>query len=146
MCIRDSSTTTYCVTVSDINGCLASDCMQVFVGNSFGAVACEDKTICRNGNIQLTVTSGAAYQWSPATGLSNTTIGTPIASPTQTTTYTVIVTDEAGCTSEDQVVVNVDPTCTGGRECPEDILPEAQIEINLTDCQLAAELLSLIHI
>jgi gliding motility-associated-like protein len=48
------------------------------------------------------------YQWTPATGLSDTTIPNPFADVNQTTTYTLTVW-EAGhplCATSDQVVVN----------------------------------------
>ena len=135
-----SATTVYCVSITDLDGCTATDCVEVTVGSSFPAVACEDKSICQGANVTLTVTSGSAYSWSPSTGLSNTTIGTPIASPSQTTTYFVTVTDEFGCTSVDDVIVNVDPNCTNGRSCPEGILPTIPMTIELSDCQLSGEL------
>jgi len=134
------STTIYCVTVTDLDGCTDTDCVEVTIGSSFPAVACEDKLICQGGNVVLTVTTGSSYRWSPSTGLSNPNIGTPIANPSQTTTYLVIVTDEFGCTSTDEVVVNVDPNCTSGRSCPEGILPTTPMTIELSDCQLSGEL------
>ena len=45
------------------------------------------------------------YSWSPATGLSSTTVSNPAASPSTTTTYTVTVTDSLSATSSDSVVV-----------------------------------------
>ncbi|MBL7890635.1 MAG: T9SS type A sorting domain-containing protein [Bacteroidia bacterium] len=51
----------------------------------------------------------ASYSWSPATGLTSTTIANPIASPTGNTTYTVVVTDNNGCTSTDSVAITVSP-------------------------------------
>ncbi len=135
-----ASTTLYCVTATDINGCAATDCVQVRVGSGFPAVACEDKLICRGGNVQLTVTTGVSYQWAPAIGLSNTNTGSPIANPTTTTTYFVTVTDASGCTSVDDVIVNVDQNCTGGRACPEDILPEATIQLTVNNCTQSGSL------
>lgn len=48
------------------------------------------------------------YEWSPAMGLSNSTVANPIASPTVTTTYTVTVT-AGGATATDQVTISVSP-------------------------------------
>ena len=51
------------------------------------------------------------YQWSPATGLSNTSIASPIASPATTTLYTVTVTAQNGldtCELVHTIVVGVD--------------------------------------
>ena len=58
--------------------------------------------------IRLNVTTGASYQWSPAVTLDDARIGTPQATPTQTTNYVVTVTDENGCTSTDEVTVFVE--------------------------------------
>lgn len=46
--------------------------------------------------------------WSPGATLSSTTVANPTASPTSTTTYTLTATAN-GCTSNDDVVVNVVP-------------------------------------
>jgi len=48
--------------------------------------------ICLGATTQLTASGGVAYSWSPAAGLSSTTIPNPIASPSSTTTYTVDIT------------------------------------------------------
>ena len=51
-----------------------------------------------------------SYNWSPAVGLSSTSVSNPIASPSQTTSYTVLVTDlDNNCTASDVIVVNVIP-------------------------------------
>lgn len=50
-----------------------------------------------------------SFSWSPATGLSSTTIAMPIANPTATTTYTLTVTDNAGNTSTDNVLITIYP-------------------------------------
>ncbi|MGB7001329.1 MAG: hypothetical protein WBE22_04865 [Halobacteriota archaeon] len=47
------------------------------------------------------------YSWTPITGLNDTTIANPRASPTSTTTYTVSVTDANLCNNTDDVVVYV---------------------------------------
>ena len=52
------------------------------------------------------------YAWSPTTGLSSASIAQPFASPVQTTTYTLMVSDGI-CSSFDNVAVNVNPTVTG---------------------------------
>ena len=52
---------------------------------------------------------GNTYSWSPAMGLSDATIANPtfITSTPGTTTYTLTVTNAAGCTSSDVVVATV---------------------------------------
>jgi hypothetical protein len=58
-------------------------------------------------------TSPFAYAWTPSTNLSSATAANPDATPTAigTTTYTVVVTDDRGCTASDAVDVIAD-TCT----------------------------------
>jgi len=64
-------------------------------------------------NWTITFAGGAnvmSYVWSPATGLNNATIANPIASPTQTTTYTVTATDFSGeAAVTDQITITVNP-------------------------------------
>lgn len=62
------------------------------------------------GTIGAAATGGAggySYLWSPATGLSSTTVATPTANPAVSTTYTVEVTDANGCVSIDTVEVTI---------------------------------------
>ncbi|HNB81476.1 MAG TPA: SdrD B-like domain-containing protein, partial [Chitinophagaceae bacterium] len=54
--------------------------------------------------------SGLTYAWSPATGLSSTSISNPVATPTTTTTYTLTVTNSCGCSSTASVTVTVNKT------------------------------------
>ena len=49
------------------------------------------------------------YLWVPATGLSDPNIANPVASPTTTTTYTLITTNQYGCPAVDDVTITVNP-------------------------------------
>jgi gliding motility-associated-like protein len=68
-----------------------------------------DTTICGTAQAPLFATGGIQYLWAPATGLSNTNISDPIASPLIETTYYVTVTDANQCASKDSVLINVKP-------------------------------------
>ena len=104
-----TTTTTYSVVVTDINGCTQSDQVIVTVNSLPIADAGVDQQICGTGSVQIggspTGPAGSNYAWSPSTGLSNTTMANPTANPTVTTTYTVVVTDVNGCSSSDQVLI-----------------------------------------
>jgi gliding motility-associated-like protein len=63
-------------------------------------------TICEGRSIQLEASGGSIYLWSPSKGLSDPQIANPIASPTETTTYIVQVSDER-CSAEAEITVNV---------------------------------------
>ncbi|MDB5004088.1 MAG: type sorting protein [Mucilaginibacter sp.] len=49
--------------------------------------------------------SNITYSWSPATGLSNSTIPDPVVTPMINTTYTLTVTNSFGCSVSDMVTV-----------------------------------------
>lgn len=69
----------------------------------------EPDTIFGRGKVQLVATSDSTftYQWQPGNTLSANDIFNPIASPEETTTYQVIVSNEGGCAAETSVTVNV---------------------------------------
>ncbi len=82
---------------------------------ALAANAGNSQSICNGSSVQIggspTATGGVpgyTYSWSPATGLSSTTIANPMASPTTYTNYTVTVSDNNGGSASASVVVSVD--------------------------------------
>lgn len=66
-----------------------------------------DTTLCKNSSVQLTAIGNFTnYQWTPSTGLSNATIGNPIATPLVSTTY-VLTTGIGTCLAKDSARVLV---------------------------------------
>ncbi|MCW3483701.1 PKD domain-containing protein [Chitinophaga sp. PC14] len=63
--------------------------------------------ICLHNTTMLYAGGGSHYEWTPATGLDNPLIATPLASPEVTTTYKVKVTDDNGCVNTDAVKIRV---------------------------------------
>ncbi|QHL87926.1 T9SS type A sorting domain-containing protein [Nibribacter ruber] len=101
-------TTTYTVQVTNANGCVRSDQVVVTVNPlPTLVIAPAAPSICAGTSVQLQATGAASYSWSPATGLDDPTSATPIASPAQTTTYTVTGTSAAGCVNTKTVTVTV---------------------------------------
>jgi hypothetical protein len=68
----------------------------------------DDVTIIAGESTTLTVSGGVTYSWSPTIGLDDPTSATPVASPTETTVYTVTVTDADGCSGTADVTVFVE--------------------------------------
>ncbi|WP_299820535.1 gliding motility-associated C-terminal domain-containing protein [uncultured Pontibacter sp.] len=68
-----------------------------------------DVTIAKGRSVELQANGGIKYTWSPAGTLSNPHVANPTATPDVTTTYTVTVETEGGCTFSDQVTVTVLP-------------------------------------
>ena len=83
------STQLYTLTVTDTNGCKASDAAWVDI--AFSTLSIQDTLqICRGSSIGLNPTGKKTYlyQWSPSVGLNSDTASNPIASPLQSTLYT----------------------------------------------------------
>ncbi len=106
---------TYTLTVTNPQGeCSSTDEVTIHInGGAMTVTAYADpSSICQGGSTQLTANAGGGtgnftYSWTPTTALSNPNIYNPIASPTQTTTYTCNVSD--GQTSQNvsvTVIVN----------------------------------------
>lgn len=105
-----TATTTYQVLVTNPEGCRDSAQVTVTVNAVPSATISADATICEGTSTQLLAGGGTTYAWSPATGLSSTTIANPVASPAATTTYRVIVTNASGCADTANVTVTVNPS------------------------------------
>lgn len=60
-----------------------------------------------SANLNLSGSNIVKYAWSPSIGLSATNISNPIANPTQTTTYTVRVTNAQGVSTDLFITVTV---------------------------------------
>lgn len=111
--VTPSGTTTYTVTVTNASGCSSSDQMVVeVIPVSLSVNAGEDQSIyggCVTQSATLTASAtgefGTSYLWSPG----GETTESITVTPSVTTTYTVTVTNSLGCSSSDEVVVNVTP-------------------------------------
>ena len=67
-------------------------------------------TICSGvpASVALNATSDAvSFAWSPATGLSATNVANPTATPTSSTTYSVVATGANGCTTSGSLSIGV---------------------------------------
>lgn len=107
-----TATTHYVLTATTAYGCVKKDTAVVTVLAVPVANAGLNRSICAGTSTILgsTAAAGTTYSWSPATGLSSTTVSNPTANPTTTTTYTLVSTLTAtGCTKTAQVTVTVNP-------------------------------------
>lgn len=107
--ITPTNAVSYSLTFTSANGCSATDEINVGVNPLPTADAGVDQDLCEGNDVSLPASGGVGYLWSPATGLSETDVPVPSASPTSTTTYSVEVTDANGCTDTDDVTVSVLP-------------------------------------
>ena len=86
-------------------------CVPPTVNAGISASICVGQSIDLGGAPAATGGSGNGiytYAWSPATGLSNANVANPVANPTTTTTYNLVVTQGgAVCTGSGSVTVTV---------------------------------------
>ncbi len=101
----------YDVTITDANGCTHAANVILTEPDPVIAYAGEDAVVYYGyepmASTQLSASGGVSYSWSPVDGLDDPTIANPIANPTETTIYTVTVTDQDGCSNTDDVMVEV---------------------------------------
>jgi len=69
-----------------------------------------DVTIAEGSSttLKVSVTGNiVSYEWKPSTALNSATIKDPVASPTSTTTYTLVITDDHNCEASGSMTVVV---------------------------------------
>lgn len=87
---------------------------------------------CNINSVRLNVTTDAqTIKWTPATNISNVNVINPIVSPTVTTTYKAIVTNDIGCTDSAQVTVSFDNYSSISYLMPDAFTPNGD---GLNDC------------
>jgi len=101
--LNPTTTSTYAVTVTDINGCTASESTSVTVNPVPIAEAGANQTVCIGGTTSLVASGGANYQWN--NGIMQ---GIPFT-VNSTTIYTVTVTGTNSCTSSASVTIDAYP-------------------------------------
>ena len=115
-CASPNVTTTYYL-VASCGGCLSiADSVTVYVyPKPIANITADTVYVCQGNGVLLPGTASGgtgnlSVEWSPSNGLSNPFIANPIANPTHSTWYYMIVTDAFGCISDiDSVFVQISP-------------------------------------
>lgn len=125
-----------CVVTCTVSGLSATSTQVTCTINpnpviTFAPVAPE---LCDGGAPLNVIASGAnTYSWSPATGLSSSTVNNPDASPAATTTYTVTGTDLNGCIGTETVTVTVNPLpVVGASANPDPVCAGSTVTLDAT--------------
>ncbi|NJN77231.1 MAG: hypothetical protein HC803_01970 [Saprospiraceae bacterium] len=124
-------TTTYYVTVTNANGCVANDSIVLVVHPLPVATASNTGAYCDGQTIQLQANGGTNYSWQGPNGYANNTQNPTITNAValDAGTYYVTVTDVSGCVDSASTVVNVtvcNEICNNGIDDDGD---------GFTDCQ-----------
>ena len=100
-------TTTYSVTVTTPEGCERfHDVTVSVVPGAPGDSLYPTVPVCIGQSVQLQAAEGNTWVWSPTTGLNNPASQTPFATPQETTTYTVTISNLCG-EGTDEVTVEL---------------------------------------
>jgi len=89
-------TMSFTVLGTDQFGCQNSSSVTVWQLDPPNVTVNPDTVICLGQSVNLLATGGTSYVWSPAAGLSSTSIPNPVATPMSSTTYTVTVGNPSG--------------------------------------------------
>lgn len=100
--VSPANNTTYTVTVTNASGCTATTSRLVVVSANPVASITGGTSICIGSNTTLTASGGSTYLWSNAATTNIITV-----SPVVNTSYTVTVTNSAGCTDTENITVTV---------------------------------------
>ncbi len=110
------TTTSYEVWAEDENGCPSdTGYVTVTVTPQLSVLMSQDTAICPETSVGISAFASQGnggpytYSWSPASSLNDASLANPTASPTQTTTYTVTVSDNCSPDITGTVTVSIRP-------------------------------------
>ncbi len=101
--------TNYQLVATDVWGCVDSLIFSIAVNPLPVVNMSSDTAICAGSTAQLIASGGVFYSWTPSSSLTNSNIPNPVAHLSDTTAYTVLVTDANGCTGSKTTTVTVNP-------------------------------------
>lgn len=120
---RTTTTTTYRVIATDLNGCSDDDEITVIVNNLPNVITTGGVAICSGDSAVISASGANSYSWTPVTGLSDPLLPVTTASPGSTITYTITGTNGIGCLDTAHLQVKVDP------------LPNVDAGIDMSICE-----------
>ena len=98
------------VKVSNDNGCTIQRNIALHISKPVINTSHAAYQILKGESVQLSVTGGTGYQWSPGAGLDDPASSNPVASPRTTTEYSVTAKDSLGCVASMRILVMVEET------------------------------------
>lgn len=94
---------TYTVTGTDVNGCIDNDQMVLTVWANPVVSAGNDQAICEGSSTTISGSGAVSYVWN------NGVIDNTAFTPQSNANYTVIGTDNNGCTGTDNMNISIEP-------------------------------------
>jgi len=114
-----NTNTTYTITGS--TGTCTSSATAIVTVNALPTLTVNSASVCPGASATLNAGGATTYSWTPAIGLSSGTGASVTASPSVTTTYTIIGSSAAGCNDTTTATVtlagNLSPAVNNGAIC-----------------------------
>jgi gliding motility-associated-like protein len=119
------------LTVETPAKCRGADSLNIKVheGN-FATLTPLDTGICPRAPIHFTAAGGVKYEWTPDLFLSDPSAPDPVANPVTSVEYTMIATDQFGCTDTLKAEVIVHPDAVLDMDGPFTIYPGESVQMN----------------
>jgi len=125
-------TMTYTVFGTDAFGCFNVDSVTIYSIEHQPVSFSMGDTICLGESTQLYATGGDVYQWIPPTYLDNANINNPVATPDQTTRYTVLIKQGFCFVDTGYVDIYLPPTPTVDAGPDKTIFAGDQVTLDIT--------------
>jgi hypothetical protein len=109
----------YIVTGTTIHGCSSKDSVKVAVKYPFNMTASRKDSLCIGNSVTMHASGAYSYTWTPSTGLDNPNSANPVATPSVSTIYQVVGTDDRNCftvTATIPIIVHNYPTVEAGAD------------------------------
>ncbi|MET3885920.1 beta strand repeat-containing protein [Niastella sp. OAS944] len=121
--VTTAASGTYTVVVTNASGCSATTTTNVTINALPTPTANSNTPQCAGSTLNFTASGGANYSWTGPNGFTSNLPNPSIANVTTAASgvYTVVVTDENGCsaTTTTNVTINALPTPTAGSNTPQ---------------------------
>jgi gliding motility-associated-like protein len=124
----------YYVLVTNQFGCKKTDSVLIKVQQPVNLTTSPNITICEKASTQIFANGNTTdFRWSPSAGLNDSTLRNPIASPIQTTIYSVVGYSNNVCKNDtSSVVVTIQPTPTVNAGPDVNALGGSTVQLNTT--------------
>lgn len=97
----------YTVRLTGYADCTVTDSFQVSIYPGTTVTATPEYNVCEGTRVTLEASGDGSFVWSPATGLSDTSIARPVVIAKDSTRYQVILTNSYGCKDTALIKLNV---------------------------------------
>jgi gliding motility-associated-like protein len=122
------------VNVGNQFGCITKDSVAITVVRPFTLKSVTDTFVCAGSSVQLKGSGADMYKWiNNTSGLSNTSIANPLATPLANAQYTLVGYDKYGCfTDTARVNIAVQPLPTVNAGADVEILANTPYQLQAT--------------